>query len=68
MNRVMYMHGAKFGLIYDILQSCCIGKASEAIKFCNSVKDPQKAVEAALDRLKSVLVMKQLLLKLVLLA
>ena len=52
MERVMSMHGAKFSLIYDILQSRCTGKASEAIKFCDGIKDPQMAVRAALDRLK----------------
>ena len=52
MERVMSMHGAKFSLIYDILQSRCTGKASEAIKFCDGIKDPQIAVRAALNRLK----------------
>ena len=53
MDRVMSMHVAKFGLIHDILQSRYTGKASEAIKFCYSIKDPQKAVETALGILKN---------------
>ena len=52
MDRVMSLYGSKFGLIYDILQSRCVGKASEAIKFCDRIQDPECAANTALERLK----------------
>ena len=53
MDRVLSLHGSRFGLIYDILQSRCIGKAAEAIKFCDRISDPKLAVKSALDRLQT---------------
>ena len=53
MDRVLSLHGSRFGLIYDILQSRCIGKAAEAIKFCDRISDPELAVKSALDRLQT---------------
>ena len=31
MDRVLSIHGSQYGLVYDILQSRCTGKATEAI-------------------------------------
>ena len=52
MERVLSMHGPKYGLVYDILQSRCTGKATEAIRFCDRIKDPELAVKTALERLQ----------------
>ena len=38
--------------MYDILQSRCTGKATEAIRFCDRIQDPELAVKTALERLK----------------
>ena len=53
MDRVLSLHGSRFGLIYDILQSRCIGKAAAAIKFCDRISNPELAVKSALDRLQT---------------
>ena len=52
MDRVVSIHGSQYGLVYDILQSQCTGKATEAIRFCDRIQDPELAVKTALERLK----------------
>ena len=52
MDRVLSIHGSQYGLVYDILQSRCTGKATEAIRFCDRIQDPELAVNTALERLK----------------
>ena len=52
MERVMMMYGDQYGLIYDVLQSRCTGKAAEAVRNCDRIKDPKLAVETALDKLE----------------
>ena len=52
MDRVLSIHGSQYGIVYDILQSRCTGKATEAIRFCDRIQDPELAVKTALERLK----------------
>ena len=43
-NRIMAIQGTRYGLVYDIIQSHCVGKTAEAIKFCDRIQDPALAV------------------------
>ena len=52
MNKVLSIHGSQYGLVYDILQSRCTGKATKAFRFCDRIQDPELAVKTALERLK----------------
>ena len=51
-ERVISIHGKRYGLIYDILQSRCTGKAASAIRFCDRIQDSELTVNTALERLK----------------
>ena len=48
MERVISMHSPKYGF----LQSRCSGKAAEAIRFCDRIRDQELAVRTALERLQ----------------
>ena len=51
-DRILSIYGPQHGLVYDILQSRCTGKASEAIRFCDRIQNPSIALETALNRLE----------------
>ena len=51
-ERVISIHGKRYGLIYDILQSRCTEKAASAIRFCDRIQDSELAMNTALERLK----------------
>ena len=53
MERVISIYGKQCGLIYeyDILQSCCSGKATDAIRCCDRIRDPEVALNTALNKL-----------------
>ena len=51
MERVISLYGKQYGLIYDILQSRCSGKATDAIRCCNRIRDPEVALNTALNKL-----------------
>ena len=51
MERVISLYGKQYGLIYDILQSRCSGKAAEAIRCCDRIRDPEVALDTALNKL-----------------
>ena len=38
-------------MIYDILQSRCSGKAADAIRCCDRIRDPEVALNTTLNKL-----------------
>ena len=55
MDRVLSTHNPRFRLVYDVLQARRIGKATEAIRFCHKIRNPELAVNTALERLEKYL-------------
>ena len=51
MERVISLYGKQYGMIYDILQSRCSGKAIDAIRCCDRIRDPEVALNTALNKL-----------------
>lgn len=51
MERVISIYGKQYGLMYDILQSRCSGKAADAIRCCDRIRDPEVALNTALNKL-----------------
>ena len=51
MEGVISLYGKQYGLIYDILQSRCSGKATDAIRCCDRIRDPEVALNTALNKL-----------------
>ena len=49
--REFSLYGKQYGLIYDILQSRCLGKATDAIRCCDRIRDPEVALNTALNKL-----------------
>ena len=52
MERIISMYGGQNALMFDVLQSRCVGKAAEAIKNCDRIREPKLALEAALSKLE----------------
>ena len=51
MERVISLYGKQYGLIYGILQSRCSGKFADAIRCCDRIRDPEVALNTALNKL-----------------
>ena len=51
MERVSSLYGKQYGLIYEILYSRYSGKAANAIRCCDRIRDSEVALNTALNKL-----------------